>query len=76
VPTAYVFDETVDFFANNFIAPFPCNLHIEKIDLHILESYITMRMRQHFYLSNKSGNRTKKSCRLVSTSMYYTRLIT
>lgn len=69
--SAHVFDDTVeDFISNNYIVPFPCNVHKEKVILDILISYITMRMRQHSYMTNKklkSQNKIKKKLsKLVS----------
>lgn len=69
--SAYVFDDTVeDFISNNYIIPFPCNVHKEKVILDILISYITTRMRQHSYMTNKklkSQNIIKKKLlKLVS----------
>lgn len=69
--SAQVFDDTVeDFVANNYIIPFPCDVHKEKVILDILITYITMRMRQHSYMTNKklkSQNIMKKKLsKLVS----------
>jgi len=68
--SAHVFDDTVeDFVANNYIMPFPCDVHKEKVILDILLTYIS-RMRQHSYMTNKklkSQNMMKKKLsKLVS----------
>uniref|UniRef100_A0A2S2NM34 Uncharacterized protein n=1 Tax=Schizaphis graminum TaxID=13262 RepID=A0A2S2NM34_SCHGA len=59
-----VFEDTIeDFFNDNHIIPFPCNVHKGEMVQYIFTSYITMRMRQHTYLSNqqnKGSNRLKK----------------
>ena len=72
--SAYVFDDTVeDFISNNYIVPFPCNVHKEKVELDILISYITMRMRQHSYMTNKklkSPNIIKKKLSKLVSKLY------
>lgn len=66
-----VFEDTVDhFFSNNYIIPFPCNVHKEEVIEYIFTSYLTMRMRQFTYQSNKDKkplNKIKKKLsKLVS----------
>lgn len=55
------FDNTIEqFFNDNYIVLFPCNIHKEKIVEYIFTSYVTMRMRQHAYFSNQKPKSTIK----------------
>lgn len=55
------FDDTIDhFFNKNYLVPFPCNEHKHEIIQFIFVSYLTMRMRQFTWMSNKQSKSTNK----------------